>query len=129
MSEQEEQKINLEPKNPRKKKQTKEKPRKKTKKKTKDKNNTGERLNFRNTFSNWEVRSYIENVSEILRLLELLNRDENHRIVDSDMKILIRNTFNYILLEGLKTLTKPQENLCPPDPEGIQDDENDEDSP
>ena len=114
MSEQEEQKIDLEPKKPRKKT-------KKPKEKTKDKNNTGSRLNmlnFRSTFSNWEIRSYIENVSEILRLLELLNRDENHRIVDSDMKILIRNTFNYILLEGLKPLTQPQENLP-----NLQDDE------
>ena len=113
MSEQEEPKKT-------KKKQTKEKT-KKPKEKTKDNKNTGNRLNFRKTFSNWEVRSYIENVSEILRLLELLNRDENHRIIDGDMKILIRNTFNYILLEGLKPLTLPQENL--------PNSQDDEDSP
>ena len=56
--------------------------------------------------SNWEVTSYLENISKIINLFEILEKDNTNTILDLEIKTQVRETFKSLLTEGLKPLNK-----------------------
>lgn len=97
------QKPKKESKEPRKPKEPKEpkEPKDKTKKEVKQK----KLMKFiEPRISNWEITSYLENISKIINLFEILEKDNTNTLLDLEIKTQVRETFKSVLIEGLKPL-------------------------